>query len=243
MADLTSDQARGDGRPAAAKPDMPSISAVICTLNEEENLAYLLPRIPPWVDEILLVDGHSTDATVDVARRLRPDIRILYQPGTGKGDALRYAIQQARGDIIVTLDADGTTNPEDIPRFLEPLMDGYDFAKGSRFALARPRGKPLHRIFGNWLIVMTFNVLFFRRYTDLCSGFNAFWKRALEKVKLDGDALEDEPLINVRVRKAGLKVKEVGHIDQGRINGQSKAPGWRQGFRAIRTIVRERFCG
>lgn len=219
------------------------ITALICALNEEDSLPHVLPEIPRWIGQVLLVDGHSTDRTVEVAKAIRPDVRIVYQPGTGKGDALRFGVQQATGDIIVTLDADGTTDPEDLPRFIEPLLDGYDFVKGSRFRLGFPANKPLHRILGNWIIAMTFNLLFFRTYTDLCSGYNAFWKEALDRVHLSGGQFEDEPLVNVRVRKAGLKVKEVGHIDRGRVSGNSKAPSWRQGFGAIKTIVRERFRG
>ena len=110
--------------------DNPKITALICTLNEEDNLQYVLPKIPACIDEVLLVDGHSSDRTVDVARELRPDIRIMYQPDTGKDNALKYGFEQASGDIIVTIDADGTTDPEEIPAFIVPLMDGYDFVKG-----------------------------------------------------------------------------------------------------------------
>ncbi len=222
----------------------PKITVLICTLNEEENLSQLLSRIPEWVDEVLLVDGHSTDNTVQVARQLRPDIQVLYQPEEGKGDALKYGFKQASGDIIVTLDADGATDPDEMSKFVQPLLDGYDFAKGSRFKLEFPRNKPRYRIFGNWLITITFDVLFYRNYTDMCSGYSAFWREAIERVDLSSpDNFEDEPLINVKVRKAGLKVIEVGHIDGGRLGGATKAPGWRQGFKAIKTILRERFIG
>jgi len=225
------------------KPEQrPSVSVLICALNEEESLPQVLSRMPDdWVDEVLLVDGHSSDKTVEIARQMRPSVRVVYQPGEGKGDALRHGIQQARGDIIVTLDADGSTDPADVPRFVEPLLQGYDFVKGSRFRLGLPRNKPRHRVLGNWIIVTVFNLLFFRAYTDLCSGYTAFWRQSMERVSLDGGEHEDEPLINVRVRKCGLKVKEVGHLDRGRECGESKAPSWRQGFGAIRIIVRERF--
>jgi glycosyltransferase involved in cell wall biosynthesis len=220
-----------------------SITALICTLNEEENLPHMLPRIPDWVDEVLLVDGHSTDNTVTVANRLRTDVRIVHQPGRGKGDALKYGIEQANGDIIVTLDADGTTDPEDMPRFVQPLLRGYDFVKGSRFALSRPAGKPRHRIFGNWVIVTTYNILYRTNYTDLCAGYNAFWKQSIARVDLSGWTNQEEPLLNARVRKAGLKVIEVGHHDKGRTSGETKQPSWRQGSGAIRTVIRERFRG
>lgn len=220
-----------------------TITALICTLNEEETLPHVLPQIPDWVDEVLLVDGQSTDNTVTVANRLRPDARIVHQPGRGKGDALKYGVEQASGDIIVTLDADGTTDPEDMPRFVEPLLRGYDFVKGSRFALSRPAGKPRHRVFGNWVIVTTHNILYGTNYTDLCSGYNAFWKQAVARVDLSGWTNQEEPLLNARVRKAGLKVAEVGHHDKGRIGGETKQPSWRQGSGAIRTVIRERFRG
>jgi O-antigen/teichoic acid export membrane protein len=219
------------------------VTALICTLNEEENLPHVLPRLPTWVDEVLLVDGHSTDGTVAVAEGLRPDVRVVHQPGRGKGDALKRGIEQATGDIIVTLDADGTTDPQDMPRFIEPLLRGREFVKGSRFALSRPAGKPRHRIFGNWVIVTTYNILYGASYTDLCSGYNAFWKRAIARVDLSGWTAQEEPLLNARVRKAGLKVVEVGHHDKGRIAGETKQPSWQQGFGAVRTVIRERFRG
>ena len=220
-----------------------SITVLICTLNEEESLPHVLPPIPDWVDEVPLVNGRSTDSSATVAKRLRPDVRIVHQSGRGKGDALKYGIEQASGDIIVTLDADGPTDPEDMPRFVEPLLRGYDFVKGSRFALSRPEGKPRHRVFGNWVIVTTHKIPYRTNYTDLCSGYNAFWKQAIARVDLSGWTDQEEPLLNARVRKADLKVVEVGHHDKGRIGGDSKQPSWRQGFGAIRTIVRERFRG
>jgi len=90
----------------------PKVSVIVCTLNEANNLPYVLPKIPEWVDEIILVDGHSTDDTVEVAKKLCPNIRIFYQPGKGKGDALKYGIKHATGDIIVTLDVMGLLTPK-----------------------------------------------------------------------------------------------------------------------------------
>ena len=118
--------------------DCPSVSVIICAINEERNLPFVLPKIPEWVDEIILVDGHSTDNTVNVAKDLRPDIRVLIQPGKGKGDALKHGVLEAKGKIIVTLDADGETPPEEMEHFIKPLMSGYDMAKGSRLYRNRP---------------------------------------------------------------------------------------------------------
>jgi len=221
-----------------------SITVLICALNEEQNLPHILPHLPQWVDEVILVDGHSTDRTVEVAKELRPDIRVLYQPGKGKGDALHCGFKHAQGDIIVTLDADGATDPREMHRFIEPLLDGYEFAKGSRFLRGSPRSKPWYRILGNWLITLTFDALFFKSYTDLCSGYNAFWKKTLERVKpWSADGFENEPLIISRVTREKVRVIEVGHSDEGRLNGQVKELAWRQGFKAIKSIIRERFRG
>jgi len=226
------------------KPPNPKISVVISTFNEAGNLPYVLPYIPEWVDEVVLVDGHSTDGTVEVAKKLRPDLKVLYQPGKGKGEALRHGIKSSTGDIVVTLDADGETDPRDMHRFIEALLRGCEFAKGSRLRLSLPAGKPTHRIIGNLIIAAVFNMLYLTRFTDLCSGYNAFWKKSIERVSLDSeDCFEDEPLLVSRAKKIGLKIVEVGHQDRGRISGESKAPSWRQGLKAIKTILREKLRG
>jgi len=227
-------------------PDFPypRVSVIICTFNEERNLPRVLPRIPTWVDEVVLIDGHSTDETVGIAKKLRPDVRVIYQPERGKGDALRCGFKHANGDIIVTLDADGATNPKEMHRFIELLLKGYDFVKGARFLIRLPAKKPWHRIFGNLLIAAVFNLLYGSRYTDLCSGYNAFWKKTLESTSLESsDCFEDEPLLIARVQRAGLRIAEVGHCDLGRMYGEGKAPSWRQGLKAIKTIARERLRG
>lgn len=221
----------------------PSVTVLICTLNEEQSIADIMKRIPLWVDEVLLVDGRSADNTVEVAKRTRPDVRVLYQPSKGKGDALRCGIENATGEIVVTLDADRATDPEDVSMFIEPLLNAYDFAKGSRFLRKLPRNKPWYRWMGNWLITITFDVLFLRRYTDLCSGYNAFWKKSVEGIRWPQDGFENEPFINCQIAKRKLNVIEIGHLDLGRIKGEVKESSWRQGFKAIKTILRERFHG
>lgn len=220
-----------------------SITALICTLNEEESLPHVLPGIPDWVDEVLLVDGHSTDNTVALARESRPDVRVLTQPGRGKGDALKYGVRKATGEIVVTLDADGETDPEDMPRLIEPLLHGYDFVKGSRLAHGRPIRMPRYRWFGNKVLAVTFNLLYGTRYTDICSGYNAFWKRAFLQVPLTYDTFHMDQQLLARAHKAGLEVAEVVHCSDGRIAGTSKTSGIKQGFTDWFVIIGERFRG
>ena len=111
-----------------------TVSVVIPALNEAESLPHVLPRIPADVYEVILVDGNSTDDTIAVARQLRPDIRIITQRTRGKGAALREGFEAATGAIVVHLDADGSTPPEEVHAFVNTLVAGADYAKGSRFA-------------------------------------------------------------------------------------------------------------
>lgn len=219
----------------------PRISVIICALNEEINLPHVLPRIPAWVDETILVDGHSTDSTISKARELLPLVRVLSQPGKGKGDALKYGVQQATGEIVVTLDADGQTDPEDIPAFVKPLAEGYDFAKGSRLARGCPPRMPKSRWLGNKILAMTCNALHGTKYTDVCSGFNAFWKSAFQRMELVNDSFEMEQEMLVKAKKMGLKVIEVDHQDAGRLGNASKVSALKQGFIDLIVIIKERF--
>jgi glycosyltransferase involved in cell wall biosynthesis len=216
---------------------------VIPTLNEAANLPHVFARLPwPELDEVIIVDGHSTDDTVAVARALHPPVRVVLQEGSGKGDALACGFAAADGDIIVMLDADCSTDPAEIPRYLEPLYRGADFAKGSRFipGAGSVDITPLRRA-GNWLLNGAVNLLFRTRYTDLCYGYNAFWREVLPMINLDCDGFEVETLMNVRVAKAGLAVEEVPSVELERVHGESKLNPLRDGLRVLRTILTERF--
>jgi len=220
----------------------PKISVIICTLNEENNLPKVLTKIPSWVDEIILVDGHSTDNTVCVAKSILPTIRVLYQPGGGKDDAMKHGFRNARGDIIVTLDADGSTDPVQIPEFVYPLLNGYDFTKGSRFLEAN-LSMPLHRKLGNKMLVALTNLLYGTKYTDVCCGYNAFWKKCLSNINLSDGHFDYEPVLHVKIKRAGLRVAEVQCDDRGRISGNSKLPMLTQGLKAAIAILHQRLLG
>ena len=220
------------------------VSAVIPTLNEAENLPHVLPRIPEGVDEVVLVDGHSTDGTVEVARRLYPSIRIVQQDGKGKGNALRCGFAAATGDIIVMLDADGSTDPGEIPAFVGALLAGADFAKGSRFLQGGGTSDmPLYRKMGNWGFVFLVRSLFQGSYSDLCYGYNAFWKRVLPQLALDCNGFEVETLMNIRALRAGLRVVEVPSFEADRVYGTSNLRTFPDGWRVLKTIMRERLNG
>ncbi len=220
------------------------VSVVIPTLNEAANLPHVFARLPyEELFEIILVDGHSTDDTIEMAKELCPDVRVVLQDGKGKGNALACGFAAARGDIIVMLDADGSTDPQEIPAYVNALFHGADFAKGSRFTdgggsvdITPFRG------LGNRFLNGTVNVLFGTDYSDLCYGYNAFWSDVLPTINVDCAGFEVETLINVRVAKAGLNVTEVPSLERERIHGVSKLHPVRDGLRVLRTILSERFA-
>ena len=111
----------------------PRVSVVMPTLNEARNLPHVFARLPSDIHEVIVVDGHSVDDTLTVARQLRPDVRIVRQTRKGKGNALACGFAAATGDVIATVDADGSADPGEIPLFVEALLAGADFAKGTRY--------------------------------------------------------------------------------------------------------------
>jgi glycosyltransferase involved in cell wall biosynthesis len=232
----------------------PSVSVVIPTLNEERNLPHVFGKLPAGITEVVLVDGGSVDRTVEVARKLRPDVIVVQQTRTGKGNALACGFAACTGDIIVMIDADGSTDPGEIPLFVNKLVAGADFVKGSRFDNGGHSDDitPLRKL-GNDGLNLVVNVLFGTRFTDLCYGYNAFWRsvvpvldlpdtrlpRPADGAKLWGDGFEIETMINIRAAVDGMTVGEVGSVEHRRIHGETNLNTFRDGFRVLRTIFSE----
>ena len=234
---------------------LPSVSVVVPALNEARNIPHVFDRMPADIHEIILVDGLSVDDTVAVARQVRPDVRVVVQTRRGKGNALACGFAAATGDIIAMVDADGSADPAEIPRFVDALLRGGDFAKGSRFMEGGGSSDITRlRSFGSYVLTAVFNACYGRNYSDLCYGFNVFWRRHVSVLNLDttspprpdggrwlwGDGFEIETLIHVRAAKAGLVVTEVPSFEYSRVHGVSNLNAFRDGRRVLRTILTER---
>ena len=229
----------------------PTVTVVIPARNEARNLEEVLPRLPE-VHEVVVVDGDSVDGTIDTVRRVMPSARVVGQTRRGKGNALACGFAEATGDIVVMFDADGSADPDEIARFVAALTEGADFAKGSR---VMPGGGSeditVLRGLGNRGLTWFTNRLFRTRYTDLCYGYNAFWRDVLPSLALPdprpagatmrwGDGFEIETVLNCRVAAAGLKVREVPSVELSRIHGVSNLSAVRDGLRVLKTILTER---
>lgn len=237
------------GAESSVRQDRPTVSVIIPAMNEAKNLPYVAHRMPDGIDQIVFVDGNSSDDTVAVAQSLWPDATFVVQSRSGKGNALACGIEACSGDIIVMIDADGSTDPAEIPLFVKALTDGADFAKGSRFV---DNGgstdiTTLRRI-GNKGLNTIVNVAFHTKFSDLCYGYNAFWARHAELMELPptqysraqwGDGFEIETVINVRLATAGIKITEVGSFEGPRLHGRSNLNAYSDGMRVLRTIRQE----
>jgi glycosyltransferase involved in cell wall biosynthesis len=240
-----------------AKESAYRVSIVIPARNEARNLPHVLQALPPGLHEVIVVDGHSTDDTIEVARRIRPDVKIVQQTRRGKGNALACGFAALTGDMVVLLDGDGSADPGEIPAFVAALEAGADFAKGTRFDQGgQSYDITRFRRIGNAGLNRLVNLLYGTRYTDLCYGYNAFWARVLPFLELPpiesaaaagtpggmlwGDGFEIETLITVRTARADVKITEVGSTEKARLHGVSNLRAIPDGIRVLRTILVER---
>jgi len=235
-------------------PAGPTVSVIIPTRNEEQNLRWVARHMPANTHEIILVDGGSTDGTVETARALWPQVRVLHQTRRGKGNALACGFHAATGDVLVMIDADGSMDPGEIPYFVEALRDGADYAKGSRFTSGGGSSDiTALRAWGNRRLNGVTAMVHGTMYSDLCYGFNAFWRHLLPVLDLDpgaageqsderlwGDGFEVETLINIRVHAAGVRIAEVPSFEHERLYGLSNLNTFRDGLRVLRTIALEK---
>lgn len=236
------------------RPRDPKVSVVIPARNEARNLEIILPQLPP-VHEVILVDGHSVDDTIATAQRLLPEVRIVHQTRKGKGNALACGFEAVTGDIVVMFDADCSADPEEIPAFVQALVDGADVAKGTRYAHGGGSDDiTIVRNLGNRGLNVLCNVILGTRYSDLCYGYNAFWADTLPEIALLsstlpkrpdgamlwGDGFEIETVLTCRWSAADLRITEVPSHEKLRVHGHSNLNAVTDGIRVLKSIMHER---
>ncbi|WP_042380955.1 glycosyltransferase family 2 protein [Streptacidiphilus melanogenes] len=234
-----------DGVPLRRATDRPrtrsTVSLVIPAYNEARNIPWVFQEIPRCVDEVLLIDGDSHDATERMARLCRPATRILRQDAPGKGSALRTGFLAARCDYVVMLDADGSMWPGEIPHYIHFLDNGYDFVKGSRYiAGGGSQDLTTIRSFGNKVLVAATNLLYDAALTDLCYGFCAFRRSFLDELDLHAPGFEIETEMVAHALRSGLRVAEVPSLELPRRAGRSHLHALSDGRRVLRTLLAER---
>lgn len=221
----------------------PTVTAVIPTLNEADNLRWLMPRLTA-VDEIVIVDGESTDGTVEYALSVRPDAKVIVEPPTGKGSAMRTGMAAATAEMIIMLDADGSMDPAEFDSYLALLCRGFDLVKGTRYGCGGGSDDltGLRRL-GNSALTGLANRLYRQRWSDLCYGYVALRRDAVGRLRLESTGFEIETEMCVNAVRAGLRIAEVASHETERRHGESNLNTFRDGWRVLRTMVRLRFKG
>ena len=212
---------------------------VIPTLNEEKNLPKVLKDISNTVDEIIVVDGYSKDKTVDVAKKF--EVKVIYDD-VGKGSALRRGMKEAKGDIIITMDADCSHRSSEIGLLTEGIKAGFDICMGSRFIQGGgTEDMPWYRKLGNKFFVFLVNFMWKMNYSDLCYGYRSFRKDRIQKLNLKSDGFGIETEIAIKAAKKKLKVLEIPSYEKGRASGKGKLKTLRDGWLIFKTILKEMF--
>jgi glycosyltransferase involved in cell wall biosynthesis len=228
----------------------PSVTLLILTLNEIDGLRAIMPRVKQeWVDQILILDGNSTDGTIEYAREQGFEIYIQKR----KGIRLAYneVMEHVRGDVVLTFSPDGNSIPELIPALIEKMSEGYDMVIASRYlGEAKSEDDSLVTGFGNWLFNRLINTFHGGHYTD-CMVIYRAWRKALfyeldlDKdeshwpEKLYGTVISIEPLLSIRAAKRRLKIGEIPGDEPPRIGGVAKLQLFRWGASYLHQVIRE----
>ena len=221
------------------------------TLNEIDGIQAILPKIDPsWADQILVIDGGSTDGTVEWARENGYEVYV--QKKKGIRNAYLETIPLYTGDIIVTLSPDGNCAPEFIPVLIDKIKEGYDLVIGSRYLDdAKSDDDDVITAFGNWFFTRVVNTLHGGKMTDSMVIYRAFRREIIDKLDLtseDAYALPErmfgtnvswEPLMSVRAAKAKMRIAEIPAGEPARIGGERKLQVWRWGAAFLFQFVRE----
>ena len=217
------------------------VSVVIPTLNEAASIGKVIDSIPrDFADvEILIVDGNSVDATREIAKK--KGARVIIEPRKGYGRAYKTGFQFATGDVIVTMDGDGTYPAEKIPELVEMLeRENLDFISCERFSMMEKGAMSFTHRVGNFILTKAANVLFGVKLRDSQSGMWVFRKKVLDKIDLTADGMPFSEEIKIEVIKKGFRFREVPIPYRERV-GEVKLNTWRDGWRNLVFLIKKRF--
>lgn len=220
------------------------ISVVIPVYNEKDTILEIVQRVKkePTEKEIIIVDDYSTDGTRDILKRIGDDnIKIFFhEKNQGKGAALRTGFSMISGDIIIVQDADLEYDPQQYPYLIKPILDGKaDVVYGSRFIGSEP-----HRVvffwhmMGNRFLTFLSNMSTNLNLTDMETGYKVFTKDVLKRLTFEENRFGFEPEFTAKVSKLGVRIYEVGISYYGRSYKEGKKIGWKDGFSALRSIIK-----
>lgn len=214
------------------------ICLVIPCYNEEDGIRQVLSRVPREVDDVVVVDNASTDRTSVVAAQ--GGARVVPETRRGYGAAYKAGLAAASGDVVVTLDGDGTYPPEQIPRLVDVLVDrNWDFLSACRFPLSDPRAMGWSNQIGNGVLTVATWLLFRQPIRDSQSGMWVFRRALLERLQLTSDGMAFSEEIKLEALLRGARFGEE-HIPYGIREGEVKLQKWRDGWANLVFLVRKR---
>jgi len=229
------------------------IALLIPTLNEIDGVKKIMPRIKrEWVDEIVFVDGNSTDGTVEYVKE--QGYTLFLENGRGLRPTILKALNNIESDVIITFSPDGNCIPELIPSLIEKFKEGYDMVIASRYLNgAKSYDDNLVTSFGNWVFTNSINLLHGGRYTDAMNIFRIYRKNLYKELDLDKEItyltpeklfhtkIGVEPILSVRAAKKKLKICEIPGDEPARIGGEAKLKVIRWGAAYYFQVLREKF--
>ncbi len=231
----------------ADPPEYRSLSVIVPVFNERSTVAEIVRRIRavdvPFEVEVIAVDDGSSDGTDKVLATLGDStVRVLTHPvNRGKGAAIRTGLAAARGDLVLIQDADLEYDPQDWPKLIDPIVRGKArVVYGSRFTGDRLNMLPLHWI-GNRFLSLVTNVLYSSTLSDMETCYKLFDRRIIEGITIESDRFDFEPEITAKILRRGHRIYEVPISYAGREVTEGKKITWRDGFGALRALVKYRF--